>query len=423
MELSKYTARADTNLRQILRAFHHRNYRLYFAGQSLSLVGTWIQHTAMSWLVYRMTGSVLLLGVVGFAGQIPSFLLTPVAGVFVDRLDRRALLLATQVLALLQAFIIAALTLTGTIQIWHVMVLSVFLGLVNAFDIPARHSFVVDMVDGREDLSNAIALNSSMFHGARLLGPTIAGLLIWTFGEGLCFLLNGASYLAIIAALLAMRVKSRQHKATGRTILKDLCEGVDYAFSYPPIRSILFLIGLISLVGMPYMVLMPAFAKDILGGGPQMLGFLLTSSGVGAFAGTVFLAWRKNANGLGKVIYIAAFLFAAGMIGFSLSRHLWLSLPCLFLAGFGIVVQVASGNTIIQTIVEEDKRGRIMSLFNMAFMGMAPFGSLLAGALASRIGVPDTLMLSAILCLAGSLIFAGRLRLQHEYVFPPERQS
>ncbi len=420
MELSKNVARVDTSVHLILRAFHHRNYRLYFAGQSLSLVGTWMQHTAMSWLVYRLTGSVLLLGIVGFAGQIPSFLLAPVAGVLADRWNRRNLMICTQILAMLQAVVIAALTLTGSVQIWQIMALSVFLGLVNAFDIPVRHSFVVDMV-ARDDLGNAIALNSSMFHGARLVGPAIAGFFISAFGEGACFLLNGASFLAVIVALAAMRIKQRNSKTSEAPILKDLCEGVNYAFSYPAIRSVLFLIGLISLVGMPYMVLMPAFAKDILHGGPQTLGLLLTSSGVGAFAGTVFLASRRNANGLGKVIYLSAFLFAASMAAFSFSRTLWVSLPCLFFAGFGIVTQVASGNTIIQTIVEEDKRGRLMSLFNMAFMGMAPFGSLLAGTMAREIGVPYTLILCAALCLAGSLVIAGKLRLQNEFAFPPER--
>jgi MFS family permease len=421
MELSKNIARGGTSVRLVLRAFQYRNYRLYFAGQSLSLTGTWIQHTAMSWLVYRLTGSVLLLGIVMFAGQIPSFLMAPVAGVFADRWSRRNLLIWTQILAMLQAFVIAALVLTETVRIWHIMTLSVCLGLVNSFDIPARHSFVVDMIDNRDDLGNAIALNSSMFHGARLLGPAVAGFLIGAFGEGVCFLLNGASYLAVIAALAAMRIKSRRVKISGKTVLKDLCEGVDYAFSYPAIRSVLLLIGLISLLGMPYMVLMPAFARDILQGGPQTLGLLLASSGVGAFAGTVFLASRKDANGLGKVIFSSAILFAVGLAAFSMSRTLWFSLLFLVLAGFGIVVQVASGNTIVQTIVEEDKRGRTMSLFNMAFMGMAPFGSLLAGAMASRFGVPQTLMLCAVLCLAGSLVLAGKLRMQKEYVFPPDQ--
>ncbi|MEI8356281.1 MAG: MFS transporter [Deltaproteobacteria bacterium] len=421
MELSKNVVRVEATAHLILRAFRHRNYRLYFAGQSLSLTGSSMQQMAMSWLVYRLTGSVLLLGIVGFAGQIPSFLLTPVAGVLADRWNRRKLMISAQIVAMLQAVVLAVLTLTGAIEIWHIVALSSFLGIVNAFDIPVRHSLVVDMVDDREDLGNAIALNSSMFHGARLVGPAVAGFLISAFGEGVCFLLNGVSFLAVIVALAAMRIKQRQLMSAGSPILRDLSEGVNYAFSYPAMRSVLFLIGLISLVGMPYLVLMPAFAKDILHGGPQTLGLLLTASGVGAFAGTVFLASRRNANGLGRVIYLSAFLFAASMAAFALSRTLWMSLPSLFFAGFSIVTQVASGNTIIQTIVEEDKRGRLMSLFNMSFMGMAPFGSLLAGAMAREIGVPYTLILCALFCLAGSLVFAGKLRRQKEYTFPPER--
>jgi len=393
-----------------MRAFQYRNYRLFFIGQSLSLLGTWMQHTAMSWLVYRLTGSALLLGITGFAGLIPSFLLTPVAGVFADRLDRRRLLIWTQMLAMVQALVLSGLVLTNTVKIWHIIALSVMLGVVNAFDVPVRHSFVVDIVDNRDDLGNAIALNSSMFHGARFVGPAVAGLLIGTLGEGACFFLNALSYVAVIIALVAMRIKSRDRKPGRNPILQELNEGLDYAFSSPPIKNVLLLIGLVSLVGMPYTVLMPVFARDILGGGPWTLGFLMASSGLGAFAGTLFLAALRDAAGLGRVIYAAAVLFFAGLVAFSLSETLWLSMMCLFIAGFGLVAQVASGNTILQTIVEEDKRGRIMSLFNMAFLGMAPFGNLLAGGLASGIGVPSTLLVCAVVCLAGSLKFAGKLR-------------
>jgi MFS family permease len=410
MDLAKNLGEGRITLRLVLRAFRYRNYRLYFTGQGLSLLGTWMQHTAMSWLVYRLSGSALLLGLTGFAGQLPSFLLTPVAGVFADRMERRRLLLWTQVLAMFQASAMAALVLTGEVRVWHIIALSFVLGLVNAFDVPARHSFVVDMVDNRDDIGNAIALNASMFHGARLVGPAVAGLLIGSFGEGICFILNAVSFLAVIVALMSMRIRPMEKKPSGRPVLRELGDGLDYAFASVPIKNVLLLVGLVSLIGMPYMVLMPVFARDILGGGPQTLGFLMTSSGSGAFAGTLFLASRRDAAGLGKIVHGAAVLFFLGIVAFSLSKTLWFSMFCLFVVGFGIVVQVASGNTILQTIVDEDKRGRVMSLFNMAFMGMAPFGNLLAGGMASGIGVPLTLLLCAVVCLAGSLRFAGKLR-------------
>ena len=412
MELAKNLETGRMTCRLILRAFQYRNYRLYFVGQSLSLLGTWMQHTATSWLVYRLTGSALLLGITGFAGQFPSFLLTPVAGVFADRLDRRRILLITQVLAMVQALVLAALVLTDTARIWHIIALSFILGLVNAFDVPVRHSFVVDMVDNREDLGNAIALNSSMFHGARLVGPAVAGILIGHFGEGICFLLNALSFFAVIIALAAMRIKSKERRPAGKPVFRELREGLDYAFASAPIKYVLLLVGLVSLLGMPYTVLMPVFASDILGGGPQTLGFLMASSGLGAFAGTIFLAARRDGAGLERVIHFAAILFFLGLVAFALSKTLWFSAICLLVAGFGIVVQVAAGNTILQTIVDEDKRGRIMSLFNMAFLGMAPFGSLLAGGIANGIGVPATLLLCALVCLAGSLRIAGKLRSQ-----------
>ncbi|HET6421267.1 MAG TPA: MFS transporter [Geobacteraceae bacterium] len=410
MELAKDLGEGRITLRLVLRAFRYRNYRLYFTGQGLSLFGTWMQHTAMSWLVYRLSGSALLLGLTGFAGQIPSFLLTPVAGVFADRVERRRLLLWTQVFAMLQATAMAALVITGEVRVWHIIALSFVLGTVNAFDIPARHSFVVDMVDNRDDIGNAIALNSSMFHGARLAGPAVAGLLIGSYGEGICFILNAVSFLAVIVALLAMKIRPREKRLPGSPVLRELFEGLDYAFASVPIKNVLLLVGLVSLAGMPYIVLMPVFARDILGGGPQTLGFLMASSGMGAFAGTLFLASRRNAQGLGKIVYGAAIIYFLGIVAFSLSKTLSLSMICLFAAGLGLVVQVASGNTILQTIVDEDKRGRVMSLFNMAFLGMAPFGNLLAGGMASGIGVPFTLLLCAVVCLAGSLRFAGKLK-------------
>jgi len=402
----------------ILRAFKYRNYRLFFGGQGISLIGTWMQNIAMGWLVYRLTGSALLLGVVGFCAQIPVFILSPFAGVLADRVNRHSILLVTQTLAMLQAFVLAYLVLTGKIQVWHIVVLSSFLGLVNSFDIPARQSFVIEMVEKKEDLANAIALNSSMFNGARLLGPSIAGMLIGAVGEGMCFLLNGISYLAVIAALLAMVVPARKERPAGEAVLRRLKEGFDYTFSYAPIRYIILLLALTSLTGMPYTVLMPVFVKEVLRGGPHTLGFLMAFSGVGALAAALTLASRKSAAGLERRIPLAGLTFGTGIIALSMSRSFPVSGACIALASFGMISQMASSNTIIQTVVEDDKRGRVMAIYAMAFMGMAPFGSIMAGWLASRIGAPHTIMLSGVLSLAGAMAFFTRLGEIREKVHP-----
>jgi MFS family permease len=394
----------------LVRALRHRNYRLFFSGQSVSLIGTWMTRIATSWLIYRLTGSALLLGLVGFAGQIPSFLLAPVAGVLVDRWDRHRLLVATQVLAMVQSAALAALALTGVINIWHVLVLSLFQGVINAFDMPARQAFVVEMVESRADLPNAIALNSSMVNAARLLGPSIGGVLIAAVGEGWCFLFDALSYLAVIASLLLMRLPRRERQArAGAPILPELQAGWSYVASSAPIASLLILLALISLVGMPYSVLMPIVASTVLHGGPHTLGFLMAATGVGALLGAVYLASRSSVLGLGRIIPIAAALFGAGLIGFGLSRQLWLSLFLLLVAGLGFMVQMAASNTLLQTLVDDDKRGRVMSFYTMAFMGTAPFGSLLAGAVAHRFGAPGTIVASGVGCLLGALWFARRL--------------
>jgi len=394
----------------MVRALRHRNYRLFFCGQTVSLVGSWMTRIALSWLVYRLTHSALLLGVVGFAGQIPSFLLAPFAGVLVDRWNRHRLLVVTQILALVQSAALAALTLTGVIDIWQVLALSVFQGLINAFDMPARQAFVVEMVESREDLSNAIALNSSMVNAARLLGPSIGGILIAAVGEGWCFFWDAVSYLAVIASLLLMRVAARPRRPQAQAkVLPELREGFAYVAGSPAIRSILLLLALVSLVGMPYTVLMPVFASTTLHGGPHTLGFLMAATGVGALLGAVFLASRRTVLGLGRVVPIMAGVFGTGLIGFSLSRSLWMALPLLVLTGLGFMVQMASSNTLLQTLVDDDKRGRVMSFYTMAFMGMTPFGSLLAGALAHRIGTPHTLLLGGVGCILGALWFGTRL--------------
>ena len=395
-------------VQHIFRALRHRNYRLFFGGQTISLVGTWMQQIAMSWLVYRLTNSAFLLGIVGFLGQIPTFLLAPFAGVIADKYNRHRVLIITQTLAMLQALILSALVLANCITVGHIMTLSVFLGLVNSFDIPVRQAFTVEMIEEREDLGNAIALNSSMVNAARLIGPSLAGVLIAAFGEGICFLLNGVSYIAVIGSLLAMKITPRQIRPSDAHVLHGLREGFVYAFNFAPIRSILILLALVSLMGVPYQVLMPVFAKDIFHGGPITLGFLTAMSGVGALTGAIYLAGRKSVIGLGKIIPLFSGLFGLAVIAFALSGVLWFSMPVICVAGFAMMIQMAASNTVLQTVVEEDKRGRIMSLYTMSFMGMVPFGNLLAGSLGGKIGAPNTLLLGGTCCIIGALVFVRK---------------
>ncbi len=410
---------APSGISHIFRALGHRNYRLFFSGQSISMIGTWMTRIATSWLVYKLTGSALLLGVVGFAGQIPSFILAPVAGVLIDRWNRHRVLVVTQILAMVQSAALAVLALTGYIKIWHVIALSVFQGLINAFDMPARQSFVVQMVTDRADLPNAIALNSSLVNLARLLGPSIGGVIIAAVGEGWCFAIDAVSYIAVIGSLLAMNVAVEVRPVTGDTnILKQLREGFAYVAGFQPIRNILLLLAFVSLVGLPYTVLMPIFANEVLSGGANTLGLLMAASGTGALCGAVFLAARRSIVGLGRFIPGAAAVFGAGLIAFSFSRVIWLSLILMVVTGLGFMVQMAVSNTLIQTIVDEDKRGRVMSFYTMAFMGTAPFGSLLAGSLADRIGASNTLLMGGIGCLVGAGLFAYALPRLRGFVRP-----
>jgi MFS family permease len=398
--------RARLALKQTVRALRHRNFRLFLGGQIISVVGTWMQSVALSWYVYRLTNSPFLLGLVGFAGQIPSTFLAPVAGVWADRLNRHRMVIATQVCSMIQALVLAALVLTHRATIADVILLSLFIGLVNAVDVPARQSFLVEMVNGKEDLANAIALNSSMFNAARLVGPSIAGILIGVVGEGVVFLLNGLSYIAVIAALLMMRLEPRKGPAKPpEPVFKNLKEGFAYAMGFRPIRSILLLSALTSLMGISYSVLLPVVATEVLKGGAHTYGFLVAATGVGALAGAVFLAARSSVRGLGRVIGLSSLLFSSGLILLSFSRNLWLSTVLLLLAGIGLMSQMASSNTILQTLVEDDMRGRIMSLYTVAFMGMIPLGSLLSGALATRIGTPRTLLVAGVSCALGGLAF------------------
>lgn len=392
-----------------LRALGSRNYRLFFAGQSVSLIGTWIQRIATPWLVYELTDSVFLLGLVGFVGQLPIFLLAPFAGVFSDRWNRYRILLATQVLAMVQATVMAWLVLSERIEIWQILSLSLLLGAINAFDIPARQSFLVRMVDNKEDLPNAIALNSSMVNAARMLGPSAAGMLIAIIGTGICFLLNAASFVFVILSLLLMRLPAEATDKVHKSVLGELSEGVRYTFGYAPIRCVILLLFLASLTGMPYVVLMPVFAKEILSGAADTYGLLMGASGLGALGGAFFLATRKSAVGLERVIPMAAAVFGAGLVLLSLSRSLPLAIAVIVVTGFGMMLLMATSNTVIQSIVADDMRGRVMSFFTMAIMGTAPFGSLLAGSLARHLGVPTTIALGGGACLVGALLFAAKL--------------
>ncbi|HGJ65765.1 TPA: MFS transporter [bacterium] len=398
-----------------LRALKYRNFRLFFAGQGISLIGTWMQRIAMSWLVFRLTDSAFLLGLVGFTNQLPTFIFAPFAGVFADRWNRLQIMIVVQILSMIQAFILAILVISNRIEIWHVIVLSAFLGIVHAFDIPSRQSFIIQMVEKREDLGNAIALNSFMFNSARLIGPSIAGVLISMVGDGICFLLNGISYIAVIVALFSLKVKPTEKTRQKSKIWDDLKIGSLYTFGFPPIRNVLLLLGLVSLVGMPYTVLMPIFAKDILHGDSQTLGFLMAGAGVGAIFGALFLASRKNSQGLERIIPVATTIFGIGLIMFSLSRFFIPSLILIALCGFGMMVQMASCNTLVQSVVDDDKRGRVMSFYSMAFMGPAPFGSLLAGASATRIGASNTLIIGGILCIVGAIVFISKLSIFNIY--------
>jgi MFS family permease len=409
MEFEKLILRAKNNLKPILQSLKHRNYRLFFIGQSISLIGTWMQVIAIGWLVYDLTNSALLLGMVGFFSQIPAFFLAPFAGAFIDRWNRHRILITTQTLSMIQAFILAFLTLTGRINVWHIILLSLSLGLINAFDMPARQAFVVEMVEKRSDLANAIALNSSMVNSARLIGPAVAGILVAIVGEGFCFLINGISFMSVIVALLAMRIKKISRNKYSNNIAQDIKEGFRYAFGFVPIRSILLFLGLVSLIGMPYTVLMPIFAKDILHGGPNFLGFLMASAGIGALIGGIYLASRRTVLGLGRILAAATSVFGLSLIIFSVSKNLWLSLSMMLISGLGMIIHIASVNTILQTITEDDKRGRVMSFFAMAFLGMSPFGSLMAGALANSIGASNTVLISGGICILGTVIFSIKL--------------
>jgi MFS family permease len=393
----------------MFRALRNPNYRLFFLGQGTSLIGTWITRIAASWLVYRLTDSAFLLGLVGFFGQIPTLGLAPLAGVYIDRWNRHRVLVVTQVLSLLQSLALGVLTLTGRITVMDVLLLQALQGIINAFDTPARQAFVVEMVEDRRDLPNAIALNSSLVNGSRIIGPAIGGALIAAAGEGWCFMADAASYVAVIGALLAMRVKPAAQAPDSIPVREALNAGFDYVKGFAPVRSGLLLVALVSMLGMPYQVLMPVMAADVLGGGAHTLGMLMTSTGLGALAGTLYLASRQTVVGLGRRIAQASMVFGVSLMVFAASGHLWLSLLILPLAGAGFIFTLAATNTVVQTIVPEHLRGRVMAFYTMSFLGTAPIGSLMAGSLAARIGAPATIMAGGAACLAAGLWFRSHL--------------
>lgn len=391
------------------RALRHRNFRLYFGGQSISLIGTWMTRIAVAWLVYQLTHSALLLGEVSFAGQIPALLLAPFAGVVVDRVDRRTILLWTQSLAMVQSLALAVLTLTNVITIPEIFALSIFQGMINAFDMPGRQSFMVQMVESRDDLSNAIAINSSMVNLARLIGPSLAGLIIAVSSEGYCFLIDGLSYTAVIASLLLMRVHKDAVKRQVASMAEQLHEGWSYVSKSVPIRTILTLFAIVNLVGWPFVVLMPIFAVKVLHGGPNTMGLLMAAVGVGALISALALVVRRSVRGLTRVILVAAIIFGCGLIAFGFSRVMWLSMLLMLVAGYGMLQGLTASNTVIQTLVDEEMRGRVMSYYTAAFVGMAPFGSLLAGAMAHWIGAPRTVMINGSVCILAAIWFWTRL--------------
>jgi MFS family permease len=404
------------------RALRHRNFQLFFAGQLISLIGTWMQSVAQAWLVYRLTGSGLLLGAVGFSGQIPVFLLAPIGGIVADRWDRRRIVIATQVSSMILAFVLALLTLLGRVHVWHVFVLAALLGVVNAFDLPGRQSFLVEMV-GKEDLMNAIALNSSMFNGARILGPAVAGILVAKYGEGWCFFANGASYIAVIVGLLMMRIKPRPAVPQIGSPLEHILEGFRFVDRTAPIKALLYLLGIISLVGLPYTVLMPIFADKVLHtGGQEMasllgshdlgavrLGILMGATGVGALMGALTLAARTGITGLSRWIAWACGGFGVSLILFSFSKSFWLSVALLVPVGYCMMLQTSSSNTLIQAMVPDALRGRVMAVYAMMLMGMAPIGAFFGGALADRLGAPITVGTGAVACVAAALWFGSHL--------------
>lgn len=398
------------------RSLKYKNYRYFFMGQMISLPGVWIQNIALGWLVYRLTDSAFMLGAVGFAGQIPSLILTPIAGVYADRMSRRKVLITTQAISMMLALGMSALIFTGVIEVWHILLAAFVNGLAAAFDTPFRHAFLVELVTEKADLPNAIALNSSLFNTARFIGPPIGGLLIAWGGEAVCFLINGFSYTAVIGSLLAMRVKPLVQEITGKSIFSDLVSGFKYSWENLHIRYLLIMVMVTSFIGLPYQVFMPVFAREVLGGDAQTLGYLTGAIGAGALTGAFFLASRQSLRSIPRIVFISASMFAVGLAVFSLSNMMWFSIVVLFVAGFGMVVEFASSNTLLQTLVDDKMRGRVVALYSMSFMGITPLGSLTLGTIADKVGVQHTLFVAGILCMLAALLFLRKIPLIKEAI-------
>jgi MFS family permease len=405
-------------LPQALRALRHRNFRLFTTGQSISVIGTWMQQVAVGWLVYRLTGSAFLLGLVGFVSLGPGFLIAPIAGVLADRWDKRRMVITTQAVMMAQALLLGTLVLTDSVTIGWVLLLMGVLGAASGFDIPSRQAFLIEMVDDRDDLPNAIALNSSIFNAGRLIGPAIAGFAIAIVGEGWVILANGLSYIAVLAGLLAMRTPLRRVPPQSGAVLRRLREGYRYAVDFQPIRVILLLVATVSLLGVPFTVLLPVVATEVLGGGPRTLGVLMAANGLGALSGALYLASRQTVRGLGRVILIAATTFGTALMLLAFARSALAAVPLLVLAGFGVMTQMAASNTVLQTLVDDDKRGRVMSFYTMAFVGTAPFGSLLTGTIAQRLGVTWALAIGGAACVLAAFVFGRQLPILRRIVRP-----
>jgi len=412
---------ATTNfntLKNIFSSLRSRNYRLYFTGQGISLIGTWMQNIALSWLVYRLTGSVFLLGLIGFTNQIPTFVLAPFSGVLTDRYNRQRIMIMTQLLFMLQALTLTLLVLLNLIEVWHIIVLSIISGIISAFDAPARQSLVIDLIDTPDDLGNAIALNSAIFNGARLIGPAIAGVTIAAVGEGICFLLNTLSFTAVVASLLRIRIPVKQVTTQSTNFRKSFTEGIKYTFQSVPIRTLIMLLATLSLFGFPFMILMPAYAKDIIQGGSDTLGFLMSSMGAGALISAIYMASRKTVLGLGKIISVNTALLGLAVVLASFSTKMYFSLIVFFFGGLSMIMSLAAINTMLQTIADEDKRGRVMSFYAMALMGTTPIGNLLAGTIASGIGIPFTLLIGGFITMVSGLVFGLKRKSLQKYVHP-----
>ncbi len=418
MVLNSILPKDFTAITNIFSSLRSRNYRYYFIGQGISLVGTWIQNIALSWLVYRLTGSVFLLGLVGFTSQIPTFFLTPITGVVSDRYNRLRIMTFTQTLFMLHALTMALLVLSNLIEVWHIIALSIVFGIISAFDAPARQSLVIDLIDDPKNLGNAIALNSATFNAGRLVGPAIAGITIAIVGEGICFLLNALSFIAVIAALLQIKIPVKPLAVHSTNLKKSFTEGFHYTFQSMPIRTLITMLAILSLIGLPYTVLMPAYAKEILNGGSDTLGYLMSGLGAGALAGAIFMAARRTVIGLGRIISINVCILGSAIALASFSENIYFSLITFSFSGFSMVLSLSSINTMLQTIADTDKRGRVMSFYAMALMGMAPMGSLLSGTMASGIGIPYTLLISGIITILSGVWMGLNLKLLRKYVRP-----